>query len=140
MSGLKRFRCCICRLPRHFEPVGPLRGTRLALALIQVLWVNSQGLFVLGPIVLTFGLIDAAVRPGSFVPGKTRWWRVVGLATALTGLACVAHPYGVRGALYPLQLAQTMGNPIFATTIAELTPSPGSSTRRGSPTSRCNCT
>ncbi|MCA1684964.1 MAG: hypothetical protein LC745_03065, partial [Planctomycetia bacterium] len=40
----------------------------------------------------------------------------------LTGLACLFNPYGLRGALYPLQLARTMGNPIFSHTIAELTP------------------
>ena len=36
----------------------------------EVAWVNSQGLFVLGPILLTFALIDAALRPGSFAPGR----------------------------------------------------------------------
>ncbi|HEX8200838.1 MAG TPA: hypothetical protein VF590_10140, partial [Isosphaeraceae bacterium] len=38
---------------------------RLAFVLpvVQVTWVNTQGLFVLGPIVLAFALIDAALRP-----------------------------------------------------------------------------
>ena len=33
------------------------------------------------------------------------WWRTVGTATLLTGLACLVNPYGLKGALYPLQLA-----------------------------------
>ncbi len=74
----------------------------LALPVVQVVWVNVQGLFVLGPIVLSFALLDAALRPGSFAPGRRRWWRIVGLATLLTGLACLVNPYGLTGALYPL--------------------------------------
>ncbi len=44
------------------------RRPRLAWLLppVQVAWVNSHGLFVLGPIVLVFGLIDAALRFGFF--------------------------------------------------------------------------
>ena len=87
-------------------------------------WVNTQGLFVLGPIVLAFALIDAALRPGSFAKARRPWWRKVGLATFLTGVACLINPYGLSGALYPLELARTMSNPIFSTTIGELTPIP----------------
>ena len=34
------------------------------------------------------------------------------------------NPYGLTGALYPLQLASTMGNPVFSRSIAELMPVP----------------
>ena len=34
------------------------------------------------------------------------------------------NPYGIRGAIYPLELAGTMSNPIFSRSIAELTPIP----------------
>ena len=97
---------------------------RLAFALpvVQILWVNAQGLFILGPIVLTFALIDAAARPGAFTPSRKRWWRTVLIATALVGLACFVNPYGWKGAIYPLQLAATMDNPIFSRTIGELQP------------------
>jgi tetratricopeptide (TPR) repeat protein len=94
------------------------------LPLVQVAWVNSQGLFVFGPILLGFALVDAALRPGAFAPERRGWWRVVGIATVLTGLACPVNPYRITGALYPLQLAGTMGNPIFSRYIAELTPIP----------------
>ena len=96
----------------------------LLLPVVQVAWVNSHGLFVLGPILLTCALIDALLRPGALAPGRKRWWWIVALATVLTGLACLVNPYGVRGALFPLELARTMGNPMFAQHVAELMPVP----------------
>jgi tetratricopeptide (TPR) repeat protein len=96
----------------------------LLLPLVQLAWVNSHGLFVLGPVLLVFALIDALLRPGSLAAQRRHWWRLIALATFLTGVVCLLNPYGLRGALYPLQLARTMGNPLFARTIAELTPIP----------------
>jgi tetratricopeptide (TPR) repeat protein len=95
-----------------------------ALPLVQVLWVNTQGLFVLGPIVLGFALVDAALRRGAFAAERRRWWRDVAIVTVLVGLACLVNPYGLRGALFPLELVGTMGNPVFSSSIAELMPVP----------------
>ena len=92
------------------------------LPVVQVFWVNTQGLFLLGPIALAFALFEALVRPGALSAERRPWWRKVGIATALVGVACLVNPYGLRGALYPLQLAGTMANPIFKETIAELEP------------------
>jgi tetratricopeptide (TPR) repeat protein len=96
----------------------------LLLPVVQVAWVNSQGLFVLGPILVAFGLIDAALRFGFFDPERRRWWRMILAASLLTGAACLINPYLLTGALYPLELAGTMSNPIFSHNIAELTPIP----------------
>lgn len=96
----------------------------LWLPIVQVAWVNTQGLFVFGPILLGAAVVDAAVRPGAFAPAKKRWWRIVGLAALLDALACLVNPYGIHGALYPVQLARTMGNPVFSKSIAELMPIP----------------
>ena len=38
------------------------------LPVVQIAWVNSQGLFVLGPVIWGFGLIDAALRLESSPP------------------------------------------------------------------------
>ena len=95
-----------------------------ALPMVQACWVNTQGLFVFGPILIAFALVDAASRPGAFARARRGWWRTVGLAAGLTGLACLFNPYGLVGALYPIQLAGTMGNPIFKNTIGELKPLP----------------
>jgi len=94
------------------------------LPLAQLAWVNTQGLFVLGPIILGFGLIDAALRSRNFEGDRRRWWTIVMSASAAVGLACLLNPYGIRGALYPLELAGTMGSPVFSRSIAELMPIP----------------
>jgi tetratricopeptide (TPR) repeat protein len=88
----------------------------------QVLWVNTQGLFVLGPVVLVFGLIDAALTRGALAASRRSWWRTVGLASLATGAACLLNPYGLLGALFPIQLARTMADPVFSESIAELMP------------------
>lgn len=93
------------------------------LPVVQVAWVNSQGLFVLGPVVLTFALIDAALRRDAFAKDRRRWWRTALIASSLTGLACLLNPYALSGALYPLQLASTMGTKAFEG-IGELKPLP----------------
>jgi tetratricopeptide (TPR) repeat protein len=115
---LSLFLAILFRWDRH-----PLLAL-LFLPVIQVAWVNSHGLFVLGPIVLVFGLIDAALRFGFFDPERKKWWRTILAATLLTGAACFVNPYFITGALYPLELAGTMGNPIFSRNIAELKPIP----------------
>jgi tetratricopeptide (TPR) repeat protein len=92
------------------------------LPLVQVCWVNTQGLFMLEPILIGFALADAVVRPGAFSKERRGWWRLVGLATALTGVACFINPYGLAGVLYPIQLASTMNDPIFKNSIGELKP------------------
>ena len=93
------------------------------LPIVQVFWVNTQGLFVLGPIVIGMALVDATTRRGAFSPERKAWWGTILAATLATGVACLANPYGIFGALFPLQLMETMGNPVFKG-IMELMPIP----------------
>jgi hypothetical protein len=82
------------------------------LPIIQVVWVNTHGLFVLGPIILIIYLADRLARriqgPTTDDPEtdslQNRWWGHLGGATVIVGLACLANPYGLRGALFPLEL------------------------------------
>jgi tetratricopeptide (TPR) repeat protein len=97
-------------------------GLALLLPLVQIAWVNSHGLFVLGPIIVGFGLVDAAVRGVTVARDRRRWWRTILAASVATAGACLINPYGIAGALYPLELAGTMSNPIFRENIAELMP------------------
>ena len=90
------------------------------LPLVQIAWVNSHGLFVLGPIILTLALFDAALRFGLFTAERRKWWRTILAASLATGAACLVNPYFIAGALYPIELAGTMRNPIFSKNIAEL--------------------
>ena len=91
------------------------------LPVVQVAWVNSHGLFVLGPVILGFALVDAAIRLGLFAPERRRWWKLILIASVATGVACLINPYGLKGALYPIELAGTMSNPVFSQNVAELT-------------------
>ncbi|MFO0888633.1 MAG: hypothetical protein U0790_05730 [Isosphaeraceae bacterium] len=102
------------------------RFPRLAwvLPLVQAAWVNSHGLFLIGLIVQAFALVDAALRRGAFAPERRRWWQIVIPACAASGAACLLNPFGVHGAIFPLELAGTMSNPIFSNNIAELMPIP----------------
>jgi tetratricopeptide (TPR) repeat protein len=94
------------------------------LPFVQIAWVNSQGLFVFGPILLIFGMIDAALRFGVFAPERRKWWRTILPASLATCAACLINPYFITGAIFPLELAGTMRNPIFSRQVAELMPIP----------------
>src|SRR5262249_34336765 len=55
---------------------------------------------------------------------RKKWWRLILAASLATAAACLVNPYFITGALYPLELARTMSNPIFSRYIAELTSIP----------------
>ena len=83
------------------------------LPLIQVIWVNAHGVFVLGPIILAAYLAERLVAPPEPEPGEKagmkrppekRWWAHVGAAAALVVVACLVNPYGLRGALFPFDI------------------------------------
>lgn len=81
---------------------------------VQVLWVNTHGLFVFGPFVLGCLLIDRAVRRPS--EGRA-WWRRAAIVAGLVTTACFVNPYGAAGALFPLELLPKVseaGNPYKA--------------------------
>jgi tetratricopeptide (TPR) repeat protein len=92
------------------------------LPLVQVLWVNVQGLFVLGPVVLGIFVAahaaDTLVRRMAGLPPvegrQRRWWLHVGGACAAVALACLVNPYFLDGAMFPFLLFPKVtaeGNP-----------------------------
>jgi tetratricopeptide (TPR) repeat protein len=89
------------------------------LPLIQVLWVNTHGLFVLGPIVLGCYAVDGCARARSDsrrtaegIKFESRpLWRHLAPASMAVALACLVNPYGVRGALFPLELFPKISDP-----------------------------
>ena len=98
------------------------------LPVVQVAWVNTQGLFVLGP-VLHRVRPDRRGARGRGVRGASGGVvaEVVLVAVGADRPGLPGQPVRPAGALYPLQLAGTMGNPVFSKTIAELKPIPSSS-------------
>ena len=94
------------------------------LPFVQILWVNSQGLFVLGLGLWVFALIAATARPKRD-SDKTNLFveaHRIDCRRLRPVWQCFINPYGIKGAVYPLQLMGTMGNPIFRDSIAELKP------------------
>jgi tetratricopeptide (TPR) repeat protein len=107
-----------------------LRPTLLwLLPVVQVLWVNTHGVFVLGPMVFFFYSLERGL---SWLSARDRgagdrgaWKREckhLVPAGVLVVLACLVNPYFTDGALYPLLLlpkATAAGN-IYKEYIAEL--------------------
>ncbi|MFN0150558.1 MAG: tetratricopeptide repeat protein [bacterium] len=95
----------------------------LAMPLLQVAWVNTHTLFVLGPVVAALLVVamaaEAAFANGADAAERARRLRIAGLAAALTTGACLVNPYGVRGALFPLRLFEQLRGTAFKTSIHE---------------------
>ncbi len=69
------------------------------LPVLHIFWVNSHGMFILGPILM--GLI------------LLRYPRQMVIPFVLTLLATCVNPYGWHGALYPFYLRQVSADPIY---------------------------
>src|SRR5262249_27326547 len=73
------------------------------------IWVNTHGLFILGPILMCFYLTQECLRwlerrwrPAAQMPPAADWRLFV--VAAAVALACLVNPYGVSGALFPIVL------------------------------------
>ena len=86
-------------------------------------WVNTQGIFVLGFVIIAMGLAEVAADPASWRRDQREWWSRAVACIGLSVIATLFNPYGFRGLFFPLELAGTMGNPVFRS-IGELTPIP----------------
>jgi tetratricopeptide (TPR) repeat protein len=78
---------------------------------LQILWVNTHGLFVLGPLLLGFYALDKVAtwawrlrRGGPAAPVPAAGWKHLAGAAAVVVFACLANPYFLDGALFPLEL------------------------------------
>ncbi|MBD3162590.1 MAG: hypothetical protein GF346_09505 [Candidatus Eisenbacteria bacterium] len=98
---------CLWLLRRHLEGA---RMAWLALPAVVLLWVNVEGLFILGPIVI-----------GAYALGRRRD-RKLWLALGLSIIASLANPYFLTGALHPFTLFMKVNGSldIYSKTIAEL--------------------
>jgi|GEM_PF-1352632 tetratricopeptide (TPR) repeat protein len=99
---------------------------------IQLLWVNSHGLFMLGAVIMwSFVLgefLSAKNRLPFFKEGRIitgRSYFHLTLAAALSLIVLFINPYGFKGALFPYTLFTHMSGQfkVLALTIGELNPS-----------------
>jgi hypothetical protein len=89
------------------------------LPFVQVLWVNTHGLFVLGPIVLGCYLVECAARTwqpsentlDNTTPKMRPLWQYLLPVAAAVAVACLLNPYGMRGAMFPLELFPKISDP-----------------------------
>jgi tetratricopeptide (TPR) repeat protein len=88
------------------------------LPVIQVLWVNTQGLFILGPVLVILYLSGRSVSlvgrylEGSniLLPGERRWWWHFCGAGVCVAVACLLNPYFLAGARFPFDLFPKVAN------------------------------
>lgn len=94
-----------------------------ALPVIQVAWVNSHTLFILGPLIVGAWLASEVVARftgyGSHAPNKDRL-RTSGIVLAATAVACLVNPWFLKGALFPLELFRQLQGTEYSSEITEL--------------------
>jgi tetratricopeptide (TPR) repeat protein len=89
---------------------------------LEVLWANTQGLFVLGPVVVALFVATRGARllwdrrrgRLAWGPEARRWWTHVGSAALAVGAAVFVNPYGLDGVRFPFDLYPKVareGNP-----------------------------
>jgi len=116
------------------------------LPLLQVLWTNTHGAFILGPAIVwayvaaawlaylaarRLGARERPVDPDGLAPETEGEWprhqagaaplRLSAVAV-LTSLASLATPYGLAGTFYPFHLFHVLTDPLYQTGIVEARP------------------
>jgi tetratricopeptide (TPR) repeat protein len=95
---------------------------------LQVLWANTHGIFPLGLVVIGGYWAGATA---AFLPVPRGWreatalslpaWRRLSVVLVIATLGCLANPWGLRGATFPLELLTSVtGGSIFSARIGEL--------------------
>ncbi len=80
---------------------------------IQLLWVNMEGLFVLGWAAMGFYFISGWIHRRKMDPKLLRY-------SGLAAVAALANPYFFRGLLFPLSNWTTLTTPLMRNSIKEL--------------------
>jgi tetratricopeptide (TPR) repeat protein len=95
------------------QRMGRGRNLLFLLPLIQVVWINAEGLFLIGWVLAAFFLASGWFHDGKLDKALLKY---SGLAAA----ACLLNPYFLRGVLFPFELMNTLGSDVFANSINEL--------------------
>jgi hypothetical protein len=109
----------------------PKNGRALYLLVpLQILWVNTQGIFAVGVALIGCYWLGATA---AFLPLPRGWraetaldppaWRHLTIVLVLAILACLVNPWGVHGALLPFELLpRVTGSSLFSSRIGEFRP------------------
>lgn len=84
------------------------------LPFIQLVWVNSHGLYILGPVCIGTFIAARWLREK-----KIRWNEPLLRVLGVTLLMFVINPRGIRGATWPFHLFWVFKHPFYRTTIPE---------------------
>ncbi len=106
----------------------PRNGRAIFLLIpLQILWANTQGIFAVGLALMGCYWMGATL---AFLPLPRGWreetalapadWRRLTLVLALATLGCLVNPWGLAGALFPVQLLpRVTGGSLFSQRIGE---------------------
>ncbi len=94
---------------------------------LQAVWTNSQGIFVVGLVLIGCYWVGASA---AFLPLPRGWrevsglrpaeWRRLTIVLVLACAVCVLNPYGLRGVLFPFELLpRVTGGSLFSSRIGE---------------------
>ncbi|MFL5303567.1 MAG: hypothetical protein ACJ8F1_00065 [Polyangia bacterium] len=92
------------------------------LPIVQLLWVNCHGFFVMGPLVLAAYATDwiaERLRPPA-VPAARPPARTFAVAAAAAVIACLVNPYGLAAVGFSFEQFQKVGPGLYRSTIGEL--------------------
>ena len=89
------------------------RNGLLLLPLLQLVWVNVEGLFILGPLVTGIYLASSYAHEKKIDKDLLKYG-------GFSLLACLVNPYFLKGALFPFMLLQSLGtSSVFKESINE---------------------
>lgn len=80
------------------------------LPVVQVLWVNCHGFFVMGPLVLGAYACEVLYNERKKQPERNPPRKTLLLSGLATLLACVASPYGIKAVTLPIEQFHKLGD------------------------------
>lgn len=92
------------------------RDLLFLLPLLQLFWVNTEGLFFIGPVLMGISVLSSRLGPSGPDPKLLKYsvWSLV---------ACLDNPYLLKGTLLPFSFLSTLGSSeIFKYTVQEFQP------------------
>ncbi|QOJ14312.1 MAG: tetratricopeptide repeat protein [Planctomycetia bacterium] len=95
----------------------------VTLPLLQILWTNTHGLFILGPALAWLYAVHAVIEravsanAGAAARPSAKTWLAV---ATLTTVVCLVNPYGYSGVMFPFLLySEIQGGHLFSSRIGE---------------------